>query len=166
MRNAPRLALVELARRGDGWRGALPVGLFPRLRSVGAGGDVDARLRFGLEEGRVRVHGECRLIARICCSRCLEDKDVEVVAELDFRVVGSEAEAEALPPGLDVVVAKESALATELIEDDLLMSLPEFACADRDACPDAPKTLAFGRDRDASPFAALRALKPRSHADE
>lgn len=160
MRNAPRLALVELATRGDGWRGALPVGLFQRLRSVVAGGDVDARLRFRLEEGRAHVHGECRLVARICCSRCLEDKDVEVVAELDFRVVGSEAEAEALPPGIDAVVAKESVLATELIEDDLLMSLPEFACADRDSCPDAPKTLAFGGDRDAGPFAALRSLKP------
>lgn len=165
MRNAPRLALVELATRGDGWRGVLPVGLFARLRNVVAGGDVDARLRFGLEEGRVHVSGECRLVARICCSRCLEDKDVEVVAEVDFHVVGSEAEAEALPPGLDAVVAKESVLATELIEDDLLMSLPEFACADRDSCPDAPTTLAFGRDRDANPFAALRSLKLSPDAD-
>lgn len=160
--SAPRLDVLELATSGESWRGALTVGMFARLREVldaeAAGGEVDVALRFGLERGRVRARGECRFVARICCSRCLEPKNVEVVAELDFHVVRSEAEAQALTPEFDVVVAQEQALATELIEDDLLMSLPEIACTDRDACPDAPKALALGRDG-ATPFAVLRALK-------
>ena len=163
MEGAPRLHLVELAASGASWQATLAVGLFPRLREAlgeveAASGQVDVTLRFGLERGRVRVRGDCRFVARISCTRCLEDKNAEVAAELDFHVVPSEAEAQALPPALDVVVAPEQALATELIEDDLLMSLPEIACADRNACPNAPQARDFGRDAP-TPFAALQALK-------
>ena len=91
----------------------------------------------------------------IRCLRCLRTERVEVVAEVDFFVVATEAEAEALMPDFDAVVASESAPATELIEDDLLMSVPEVACADRDSCRHA-LALSFGRDPQASPFAALR----------
>ena len=157
MSGAPLLNVAELARRGGRWRGTLPVGAFPRLPDVvGEAGEVGVELRLCIESERVRVQGECRIAAPIRCLRCLRTERVEVVAEVDFFVVATEAEAEALMPDFDVVVAAESAPATELIEDDLLMSVPEVACADRDPCRHAPLALSFGRDPQASPFAALR----------
>ena len=170
MQGAPRLRLVDMATGGASWRGTLAVGMFPRLREAlgeveAADGQVDVTLRFGLERGRVRVRGDCRFVARISCTRCLEQKNAQVVAELDFHVVRSEAEAQALTPALDVVVAREQALATELIEDDLLMSLPEVACADRNACPNAPQAQGFGRDA-STPFAALQALKQAGASEQ
>ena len=159
MSEASRLNVAELAMRGECWRRTLPVGAFPRLANVVGDGEVRVALRFRVEGERVRVAGECRLATRIRCLRCLETERVDVIADMDFFVVANEAEAEALMPEFDAVVASESALATELIEDDLLLSVPEIACVDRDACRHAPLALSFGRDPEASPFAALRGFE-------
>ena len=159
MSEASQLNVAELAMRGECWRETLPIGAFPRLAKVVGDGEVRVALGFRVEGERVRVEGECRLATRIRCLRCLRKEGVDVVAEVGFFVVANEAEAEALMPEFDAVVASESALATELIEDDLLLSVPEIACADRDACRHAPPALAFGRDPEASPFAALRGLR-------
>ena len=82
-----------------------------------------------------------------------------VECAIDMRVVGTETEARALMPAFDAVVSADATMrAAELIEDDLLMSVPEIACDDRDRCPHAPQV---GRPDDGRqrPFAGLAALK-------
>ena len=80
-----------------------------------------------------------------------------------MRVVASDAEAQALMPKLDAVVSEAAMPIAELIEDDLLMNLPEIACKDRATCPHAPVAVDSGDAVDGNdrkrPFAVLAALK-------
>ncbi len=168
MSSAPWLNVGELARGSGSWRGVVPVGAFERLGAfVGDdGAGVEAELDFEFDAGgRLRVSGTCRVTAAVCCSRCLETAPVAVVAAVDYRVVASEAEAQALTPAVDTVVGDIEAMpATALVEDDLLLSMPEIACREQDSCPRAPAALETGADagQSASPFAALKALKAGS----
>ncbi len=135
-----------------------------RLASVVEVGEVEVDLRFALDDhGRPHATGVCRLVAKVCCCRCLREAPVDVAGRIDARVVASEAEVQALMPELDAVVGDGAMPITELVEDDLLMSLPEIACKDRDTCPHAPigNDNPAGRDDDESqqPFAALAVLK-------
>lgn len=115
--------------------------------------------------GRVRVAGECVTSVVVACARCMEDVPVRVRAAVDARVVHSEAEASELIEDCDVIVApsREVGIA-QLIEDDLLLGLPETGCGDREPCPNAPSTEYPAPDSDeavvqAGPFDALAALR-------
>ena len=95
-------------------------------------------------------------------------RDVEVLVEcaLDFRLVASEAQAHALMPMLEAVVATEDRISVAaLVEDDLLLSLPEAGCEDRDHCENwggqRPDVATAEPARRESPFAVLGNWKPR-----
>lgn len=89
---------------------------------------------------------------------------MDIDADIDFRVVAREEDADALMPTVDVVVCDEASVAvSELIEDDLLLSVPSVGCVDRSTCPHATELGEF-LDADegestANPFAALRTWK-------
>lgn len=163
MSSAPWLNVGELARGSGSWRGVVPVDAFERLGAfVGDdGAGVEAELDFEFDAGgRLRVSGACRVTAAVCCSRCSETVPVALEAAIDYRVVAGEAEAQALTPAFDTVVGDIDAMpATALVEDDLLLSMPEIACREQDSCPRAPAELSAVAGASASPFAALRALK-------
>ena len=131
----------------------------PRLGEATDVRGVTADLRFALDDrGRAHVAGTCRMEATVRCCGCLRDVAVEVLSPIDFRAVATVDEAQTLWPRQDAVVCDGETPVAELIEDDLLMSLPEIACADRAACPHAlfaAKAPAEER-RARSPFAALK----------
>ena len=164
MSNVPLVDAVALARRKGSWRHTVAADNFVRLGQAAEVADVAVDLRFAMDEhGRPRATGVCRLVANVCCSRCLREEAVEVAGSIDVRVVASEAEAQALMPALDAVVSAAAMPIAELIEDDLLMSLPEVACKDRETCAHAPVAVDGGGAADDDdrkrPFAVLAALK-------
>ena len=168
----PQLNIVELAREGGRWNGSVEVAAFGRLGEVlsratdAPNADtlvVDAALDFALDdEGRPWVQGTCKVVAPICCGRCAETVDVEVESRLDFRVVSNDTEAQGLMPTLDVVVSEVASVPlTALVEDDILLSLPETGCADGTTCVHAVDAVAPEACREASaanPFGVLRTL--------
>ena len=150
-----------LAARGGAWQSRVGADAFARLAQVAAVAEVEVCLRLALDERRrPRATGSCRFVAEVCCCRCLRDERVEVASRIDLRIVASEEELQALMPEFDAIVADGPVPIAELVEDDLLMSLPEIACEDRDTCPHAPSGMAHqnGEERH-RPFAALAALK-------
>ena len=171
MSGAPRLPVVALSRRGGAWHGVVRANQLVRLSALVGEADVSVALRFAVDEsGRARVIGHCGFVAEVCCSGCLRDERVEVECGVDLRIVATEAEARALMPKADSVVSDAETIAVaELIEDELLLNAPEFACDDRDACPHAANIRASALDsgvagspetaRASGPFAALAALK-------
>lgn len=166
MSGAPRLHVAALSRRDGAWTGVVRADQLVRLAALVGKADVEVALRFGRDEsGRARVTGRCRFVAAVCCSGCLRDERVKVECGVDLRVVATEAEAGALMPEADSVVHDAETIAVaDLIEDELLLNAPEFACGDRDACPHAALVRASAVDGRASspatrPFAALAALK-------
>ena len=167
MSNVPLVDAVALASRKDSWRHTVAAHNFVRLAQAAEFADVEVDVRFALDDhGRPHATGACRLVAKVCCCRCLREEPVDVASRIDIRVVASEAEAQALMPELDAVVSDAAMPIAELIEDDLLMSLPEIACKDRETCPHVPVAVSGdgvsadhdGEDRK-RPFAALAALK-------
>ena len=168
MADGPLLEIADRARTGAVWRGTLPLAAFERFGTATDGGgpvgDVQVAVRLA-DDGltRARVTGTCRVVAAIVCARCATEVDVPTECAVDLRLVASEARAEALTPEYDTfVTADERVSVAALVEDDLLLGMPQVGCADRDACPHwaeqrhAMASLAEGRT---SPFAALSALK-------
>ena len=124
------------------------------------------RLSFRLDDsGRVHVTGQCAADAVVACGRCVEDVPVRLRAAIDARLVRTEAEARALIADSDVIVApKREVSVAALIEDDLLLSVPEAGCGDPEQCHNAPPMeyppgAGEAAPVQAGPFAALAALK-------
>lgn len=142
----------------------------PRLQALlgheGTTGDIQVELGFRIDgSGRLQVAGEAVASAMVACSRCMEDVPVCVRVTVDARVVRSEVEASELIADSDVIVAPSREMeVAQLIEDDLLLGLPETGCGDRESCPNMPPTEYPAANDDAapgraSPFDALAALK-------
>ena len=170
MRGGPWLDVVSLARREGKWSGQVSLSALPRLRALlaseGGAGDVKVELGFRVDgSGRLQVAGEAVASATVACSRCMEDVPVRMRATVDALVVRSEAEANELIADCDVIVAPSREMeVAHLIEDDLLLGLPETGCGDRESCPNAPPMEYPAAAGDASPsrpspFEALAALK-------
>ena len=155
----------------------MPLSALPRLRALvasdGGAGEVQVELGFRIDAigRRLQVAGEAVASATVACSRCMEDVPVRVQASVDARVVRSEAEASELIAECDVIVAPSRDMeVAHLIEDDLLLGLPETGCGDSDSCPNLPPTEYPVADDDASPgranpFDALAALKTGTDVD-
>lgn len=164
----------ELARRGDVWVGRVPVASLARVaRVLGRGaGAVDVRLTFCLDgEGRCRVRGSARMRASVSCQRCVRSVERVVATDIDVVVLDSEADARALTPRYDTCVLVERKISIDaLIEDDLLLSVPEYGCERRDECPHAPAgaypASGAGERTRSSPFAALAGLAATGPGDE
>ena len=168
---AQQLNVTRLARAGASWRGTVGPESFRRIRDMLADRDVRVSLDFSMDgQGRPRVVGNCRLTVDVCCGRCSETASVEIDSPVDFRVVATEDEAQQLMPSCDVVVAEGMAMrVADLVEDDLLLSVPANGCPDPDACLHA-RDLAASLEglaesvegtevaEVAKPFAALRDL--------
>lgn len=165
MRSLPKLNVARLARSGGSWQGDIDARAFDRLRDLLVGDAVRVALDFAKdEEGRAHVTGTCELTANVCCGGCSQTLAVDIDADIDFRVVAREEDADALMPTVDVVVCDEASVAvSELIEDDLLLSIPSVGCVDRTTCPHATELGEFLEadegESTASPFAALRGWK-------
>lgn len=163
----PRLNVARLARSGGSWRGAVDTRAFNRLGDLLVGDSVRVALHFTEDdEGRPQVTGTCELTASVCCGGCSETLAVDIDADIDFRVVFREDDADALMPTVDVVVCDEATVSvSDLIEDDLLLSVPCVGCVDRSTCPHATGLAEFLERHEgesaANPFAALGAWKTR-----
>ncbi len=171
MRSSPAdeiaVDVPALAQRGERFEATVPVKAFARLgAALGETVETDAvevALEFRRDEtGGTRIVGECRMRATVLCSGCAEAVPVRLDVALDFRIVATEAEAERLLPDTDAVVLDEDrATLAGLVEDDLLLGLPEQACEERSTCPHALALEGPGPSDAApvGPFAALAALK-------
>jgi len=154
----------ELARKGGQFTGEIPFLAFRRLESLAGGRDVvEVALQFEQDDrGRSRVYGRASTAVAMDCQRCLEPVERRIVAEIDFRVVASEAEASEIANEFEAFVwVGEELSVIDLIEDDLILALPNQVCEAYDACPNRPD-LRYPREagdaneaQRANPFAAL-----------
>ena len=126
------------------WRECLP-----RLAAEVAGLDaLSYRLEFGQDDQRRMILvGDAQLLLRLPCQRCLLERQIELTVALDsVLILAGETVAESSPRAdvgfaigaRDVVFidASETSVA-ELLEDDLLLALPQQVCADT-ACENLP----------------------------
>jgi uncharacterized protein len=155
---------TELPERVDPWRaadkraafaGRLPLSRLTRLRGLlfGTSGDVAYRLEFYRDEGwRAIVRGSIRATLYQECQRCLETVAHEADVRIALAVVTDDS-AE-VPGQHDPLVVEEGFVhPLALIEDELLLDLPQIPRHDPDACSAAVDRPA-GAER-SNPFAVL-----------
>ena len=131
---------------------------------------VRVRLEFRFDRRRfVRMDGELATGVAVECHRCLEPVQVGLKSAFSVVLVASEAEASRLGAEQDVLcVDGDEAGIAELIEDELILALPERPCLEAD-CPQARLPAVPAQEVDEveletpRPFAALGALKAQNN---
>jgi uncharacterized protein len=162
---------LQMAKNNARWCGEIALSSFARLRELLVAKDaVAVDLLFSPTDGGIcRVVGSAKVNARFECQSCLEIVSGEVVANVDFRVVGTEQQAQATAQSAEPFLLKGDAVSVvDLIEDDLLLSLPTRGCEPSAPCANRPEYRYAGHDEEdrdgvetTNPFAVLSELKHR-----
>ena len=168
MSHQPVIDGFEFATAGATQEGKLPLSSFPRLQDVlvSDAGDVTYALRGVRDErGRASLHLSVRGTLQLRCQRCLGPLSHEVQAEQLLVLAASQTEIDAEPAAVDapdrVLASKEMAL-RDLVEDELILSLPY--APRHDECEAHPGGTEAGSDSaGSSPFAGLRGMMQRKH---
>ena len=152
----------ELGARAASLQGRIPLSSFARLGALIERGDEAARvaLQFALDEQRrCTVDGEIEVGLWTRCMGCVQTVAHELRVSIHLVLVRSDADATAMMGVADcVVLGGEPIALAALLEDDLILSLPEIVCGRLAACPNRPQ-LEYGENTvAASPFSALAKL--------
>jgi len=165
------LETVDFARQVEINRtieGVYPLSKLARLSHTLSNneGFVTARLEFGQCVGFACLKGRVSAMLTVECQRCLKPMQAEVKGSFKFALVNSEDDFELLPEELEpYLIEGEEQSIIELIEDELLLSLPmvtahEKGCSDYMSKQNSKVKAAIKAEKEAShPFAALKALK-------
>ena len=160
-------ALVDphrLARQRVRLKDTLPVMEMARVEALvgDRSGTVDFDLRFRLSSAGVpRLEGDISLKARTTCQRCLETIELPVASTLRLSFTGDDeplAQTE-LAAGYEPMEAVGQIGLATLIEDEILLAIPEYPMHPRGVC--APAGEAQPGVPAGSPLAALGVLRER-----
>ncbi|MEJ1296066.1 MAG: YceD family protein [Candidatus Sedimenticola sp. (ex Thyasira tokunagai)] len=164
----------RLANLGKQLSGAVGLGELSRLADalVSVEGESLFTLEFYRDEKkRARIKGNVEAELVLECQRCLEPVTLPVDAEVNLAVIEVAAEAELLPDECDPVMVEEGRIQLlDLIEDELLLAIPQVPMHPQGTCPVEMETLFTNGDfedvqqesatDEANPFAVLAGLKP------
>jgi len=145
--------------------GSYPLASLPRLRECLADtqGEVDFRLEFFNDERhRACAHGVVEATLVLLCQRCLDVMPWSVRSSLSLTFVEGIDEAELLPDSLDPVLVENAQVnLRDLIEDELLLALPQVAMHPMGECTSRMDEQASAGDESGrrNPFAVLAELK-------
>lgn len=157
---------LRLARAGAQLRGHMPVAGMERFAPLLAEvqGEAEVALDFGVDvERRAFVRLQLRAEVALVCQRCLGSVRHTMEVERLLGMVSSEAQAEKLPDSYEpLYVTEEPLFLREVIEDELILSLPIVPRHAAGEC--APVVTEVGTDNETgvareNPFAVLVGLK-------
>lgn len=142
-----------------------------RLSSLLANTDgrVQADLSFYIDEDRKRrVDGRVTAQLNVVCQRCLEPVLITVNSDFNLAILWTDDEAKNLSRSLDpLIVGEELVDLADIVEEELILSLPIVSYHNSDKCQEAP--LSFGEaenlpvepeQQKENPFKVLAQLKP------
>ncbi len=153
---------LKLARAGASLRGQISLARLPRLSACveRAGEMVEVALEFSQDElGCSLVEGVLSVDVELVCQRCLVAFSTPLLGEVRLGFVASDQAAKGLPEGLEACVLIDGKVTLEtLVEDELLLALPDVPLHPREVCPAGSKYEPEPRDEN-NPFAVLGQLK-------
>ena len=164
---------LRLARAGERLEGVVPLDRMTRLATLLHESTGEARfvLRFGYDgEGQARVLGRIDARPVMLCQRCLEPMQVEVACDVSLALLAEGADTSTLDPGYDPLVVGQSPLAlADLVEDEIILALPNFARHPQGVCrmpagADAEDDTGGDAPRRENPFAVLKSLNTRKRS--
>ncbi|MGB8714090.1 MAG: YceD family protein [Onishia taeanensis] len=162
----------RLAANAEHLEGLVALDEFARL-AQDAGpqqGDCQVWLDFAIDtQGRRVIEGRLEADVQLPCRRCLEPMPTHVSSHFLLGVVSSDALAADLPSTHEPVVVEDEQLnLLTVIEDELILSLPQVIYHDEAQCGVSSDQLSSGDASEASatpadsPFDVLRTLKGKS----
>lgn len=126
-----RVDVGVLAGEGAGLERRYPIERFARLADILSDNRGEVTVRFGFArvgEDIPACEMELRCVMTLTCQRCLEPFGQPVHSVTKLAFVTSEEEAGRVPEGFEAVpVSKARVDLLELVEDELLLSLPVVA---------------------------------------
>ena len=154
---------LKQVERNACFEGTWPVSRFERLTDIihDSSGEVAARLRFGISAGTPCLDGAIEAELKLRCERCLEPVTHRIESDFRFGLITSEDEAAFLPKEYEPLLVTESEQSLiELVEDELLLSLPIVAKHDEECSEILQKHKAKSDTQHDTyrPFAALKDL--------
>ncbi|MGO1766990.1 hypothetical protein CAP48_09615 [Advenella sp. S44] len=178
----PVIDVLDFISRNAEQRGETPLSAFSRISDLlpaqvlpvgdaDSAGAVDGLVRWSVrgertQHGKRYLHLEVSARPILICQRCMRPFVYEVESVVPLEVVTHQAaldeDSEIDDPDMDApdrILAQASQSVLELVEDELILSLPyiprhDYACVQYDN-QETPE----GTDKKPSPFAALAALK-------
>lgn len=130
----------KLAREGASLTGTMALGRFARLAEtlLHRRGNVEVTLEFARGKGQnTRIVGDASAEVAVTCQYCLEEMTLPLSATFDVLVVSSTEALVALPQGQDGLVCEsEDLLLTDVVEDELIVSLPMVPRHESGDCAD------------------------------
>ena len=171
---------LRLARHGETLAGSVGLGQMPRLAALlyEKGGAADIALSFGRsDDGQACVCGRIDAGLALLCQRCLEPMRIDVGREVSLALVAEDTEAAALDARYEpLLVGDEPVPLAGLIEDELILALPDFSRHPDGQCEMPPgadgvedsargkhdgEAETSGDSGEENPFSILQSLKPR-----
>jgi uncharacterized protein len=163
-RELPETAnFIRYAERDRSFEGDWPVARFERLKPVlnTDQGTVHAILTFGVRSGIAYFKAELSADLDMICQRCAQPMIQHVEGSFLFGFIRSEEGMDSLPDDMEpLMVADEEQSILDLIEDELLLSLPQVN-AHAEECSDyllQQKKRLEADKMASSPFAVLKNL--------
>ncbi|MGD9389990.1 MAG: YceD family protein [Thioalkalispiraceae bacterium] len=161
---------IRLAETGREFSGRLAIRHMHRLKPLllSEDGEVQLELKFGVDEVGTRyLQGHLTTNLVLECQRCLDKMTFPVDKEMCLAFVRSEYEAEQLPEEYDPHIVEQTPVAlVDLIEDELILSLPQVPMHEREDCLASkmlePETAPAATDelkQEKNPFEVLATLK-------
>ena len=150
------------ARRG--FEGRLPLSAFGRLRDSLCDAEGEARFALDFDRDALQVpYVELRIEAQLPleCQRSLRRFELPVRLVQRLGLIRDEAEEAALPEGYEPLLVPADGMLrpAELVEDELILAVPVVAVAPGTDAMERDWPAEDGEQQQASPFAALAALK-------
>ncbi len=169
-----RIQPLRLAEHGASLSGSVSTERMPRLSGMlhGEAGEARVTLHFGRDDGgQAQVSGRIDARLAVVCQRCLEPMEIAVEREVNLALVRDDAQAAALDAAYDpLLIGDEPIALSGLIEDELILAMPNFSRHPPGACEMPPGADAeeevedshtAGESGEDNPFSALESLKPR-----
>lgn len=169
----------KFAQQGIAVSGSLPLAALTRANDMLASdeGNIHVDLVFGLDEQKLLVvSGQIDVRVQQICQRCMEPLWISDTYELQLAIVWDEEAATKLPKVYDPwIVGEDPVDVYQIIEDELLLSLPIVSYHEEDCVPQAHfssgeevQEEAIKQEKANNPFQVLAALKSElpASADE
>ena len=163
----------RLADQGKLFSGVVELKNLPRLREtlMSEQGSAEFELRFERsDQRRVRIRGSVTATLVLECQRCLERLNYPVETSVNLAVIEVLEEVGRLPAECEPLLAEEGRIRLmDLVEDELLLSIPQVPRHDPSECGTDIETFATvtgaeqeraDKTPETSPFAVLARLKP------
>jgi uncharacterized protein len=131
----------------------------------------DAEFLFSFHKGenrQVHITGYVKADLKLECQRCMQPVVISVASDMDVVVVEGYEEAKLLADDIEPLLAGEQRIRlNEIVEDELLLALPQVPMHQKDECKAAYENYAGSveqaaneaEENKANPFAVLKDLK-------